>query len=353
MLRPIQALLWILFLQYFAVTVSGTRIIGSPIFRPLEVSRKLPALSESNLGDLPAETTNDKFDAFQEPFTGGITSFNNNPKEYVDDSFVDGELDRPLALDSQILEQLVPKKPTREPELLAQEHNALTERPFDNLPILEAKQAEIELPTMEIKPVEAEPPIIKAEAELEQTPTKMEFALGESDMKAEPVVTEVEPTGTEFASEGRGPGLFNQICKSREFQPTLENWWISGADQWLKNYTVENRNSPAFRAFGLVGSIAKKYLRATDFECKIVPGEVFRPETCRVSCVDIVERVNNIEEARGVFFALSGVIGLAERVGGIYVSFIPFKIFRWPVLAVVFITISISNRPITYPPPSI
>lgn len=332
MLHPIQALLWILFLQYYAVAVSGTRIIGSPVFRTLEVSRKLPALPESNLGDLPAKTTNDKFDAFQEPFTDGITSFDDDFKEYVDDGFVEGELGSPLALDSRILEQLAPKKPSRESERIAQEHDALTERPFDNIPTTEAKPAETELPITETEP--AQPSITEAEAELKQAPTKVESALGESDMGTKLVVTKVEPTGTESVSEGRGPGLFNQICRSREFQPTLENWWISGADRWLKNYTVENRNSPAFRAFGLVGSIAKKYLRATDFECKIIPGEVFRPETCRVSCVDIVERVDNIEEARGVYFVLAGVVGLTERVGGIYVSFIPFKIFRWPVLAV-------------------
>lgn len=343
MLHPIQASLWILPLQHFAVPVFGTRIIGSPVFRTLEVSRKLPALPESNLGDLPAEIGNDKFDAFQEPFTDGVASFDDDFKEYVDDSFVDVELGFPLAFEPRILEQLVPKKPaTREPERIAQEHDTLIENPSDNIPIVEAGLAQVKLPIIKTELVKAELSTTieaeKAEAELEQTPTEVEFALGESDMGIE-----VEPTGTEFASEGRGPGLFNQICRSREFQPTLENWWISGADRWLKNYTVENRNSPAFRAFGLVGSIAKKYLRATDFECKIVPGEVFRPDTCRVSCIDIVERVNNIEEAKGVFFVLAGVAGLAERVGGIYVSFIPFKIFRTSSYFITLVSFSMHN----------
>lgn len=343
MLRPIQALLWIPFLRHFAAPVFGARIIGSPVFRTLEVSPELPVNSEPNLGDLPTKIVDDKFDAFQESFTDGVTSFDDDSKEYVDDSFMDAEPEFPLALDPQILEQLIPKKPkTEEPERTTQEPNSLPAGgPSGNKPIIEAQLVEAELPTVEAGPTKAESPVVKAElvkaelpavgvklgeVELEQTPTEF-TPIRESAVGVESVATELEPTRTEFASEARDPSLFNQICRSREFQPTLENWWISGADRWLKNYTVDNRNSPAFRAFGLVGSIEKKYLHATDFECGIIPGEVFRPDTCRVSCIDIVGRVGDIEEAKRVFFVLAGVAGLAERIGGIYVSFRFLRIF--------------------------
>lgn len=344
MLRPIQALLWIPFLRHFAAPVFGARIIGSPVFRTLEVSPELPVNSEPNLGNLPTKIVDDKFDAFQESFTDGVTSFDDDSKEYVDDSFMDAEPEFPLALDPRILEQLIPKKPTtEEPERTTQELNSLpAEEPSSNEPIIEAQLVEAELPIVEAGPTKAESPVVKAEllevefnpivgvklgeVEFEQTPTEF-TPTRESAVGAESVATELEPTRTEFTSEARDPSLFNQICSSREFQPTLENWWISGADRWLKNYTVENRNSPAFRAFGLVGSIEKKYLHATDFEYGIIPGEVFRPDTCRVSCIDIVGRVGDIEEAKRVFFVLAGVAGLAERIGGIYVSFLFLRIF--------------------------
>lgn len=368
MLHPIQALLWILFLQHFATPVFGVRIIGSPVFRTLEASPELP---QGDLVKLPTEAFDDKFDAYQEPFADGITSFDDDFKEYVDDKFVDIEFDLTHASDSRIPGEIIAKKPeTREPEKATEELDVLlAESPLTSVigsveavpkPIAES------LFTSAVGLVEAVlEPIVEAElrkVELEQTPTEyaptsepLIEAKGQSVAEAEPAVGELEPTQDDFAFEGRGPGLFNQICKSREFQPTLENWWISGADHWLKDYTAENRNSPAFRAFGLVGSVAKKYLPAADFECKIASGGGFRPDKCRVSCVDIVARVRDTEEAKKVFFVLAGVVGLAERVGGIYVSFLPLNYARTPSAApytqnLQFFSISNKrNRPVVCP----
>lgn len=327
MLHPIQTLLWILFLQHLATPVFGVRIIGSPVFRTPEA---LPELPEGNLVKLPTEAFDDKFDAYQESFADGIASFNDDFKEYVDDKFVDIEFGPTHASDSRIPGEIIAKKPeTREPEQATEEFGVLlAESPFASAVGLVETVLE---------------PIVEAElrkVELEQTPT--EFAptskplvevKGQSAAEGESVVGELEPTQDDPTFEGRDPGLFNQICKSREFQPTLENWWISGAEHWLKDYTAENRNSPDFRAFGLVGSIAKKYLPTADFECKIPSGGGFRPDKCRVSCVDIVARVRDTEEAKRVFFVLAGIVGLAERVGGIYVSFLPLNYASTPSTA--------------------
>lgn len=327
MLYLAQTPLWVLFLR-LAAPVFGVRIIGSPVFRTLEASPQLP---EADLGKLPTGA-DDKFEAFQESFADGTTSFDDDFKEHFDDSFVDIGFDPSLALNPRIPAELVAKKPVvREPERTTEEFDALAET---RAPVA----AGVEL-------AEAVPGLAVGaglgKVELEQTPTglttvsepliEVDFIVGESAVDAESAVgepagvleleiIELEPTQDGLASEGRGPGLFNQICRSREFQPTLENWWISGADQWLKGYTVENINSPAFRTFGLVGSIVEKYLSTADFECKIVPGGGFRPNKCHVNCVDIVARVKDIEEARMVFFVLAGVVGLAERIGSIYVS---------------------------------
>lgn len=337
MLHSIQTLLWIIFLQHLATPVFGVRIIGSPVFRTLETS---PELSGGDLVKLPTEAFDDKFDAYQEPFADGITSFDDDFKEYVDDKFVDIEFDLTHASDSRIPGEIVAKKPeTREFEQATEEPGViLAGDPFTSAAgLVEAVPghiAESHFASVVSLAETVLEPIVEAElrkVELEQTPTKyvptgeplIEVG-GQSVAEAESTVGELEPTQDDFVFEGRSLGLFNQICGSREFQPTLENWWISGADHWVRDYTAENRNLPAFRDFGLVGSIAKKYLPVADFECRIVSGG-FRPDKCRVSCVDIVARVRDTEEAKRVFFVLAGVVGLAERIGGIYVSFLPLN----------------------------
>lgn len=370
MLCLVQAWLWISFLPLFAAPVFGAHIIGSPIFRALEVSSETPASPGSNFEGLPTEVIDDKFDAFQESFADGVASFDDDFKDYVNENFMDIGVSFGPAPDAQDSHLSVAEGPAAE-RTTEELNTPPIEGPPTNEPIFKAGLAmdvlkpiaEAELMEAGIKPVLgaelAEAETIEAElteAKIELAPARfalvseplaevMSGSAGEAESSAvepvpavEPVlefepapavevveVTEIRPTRTELAPEVNDPGLLSQICRSHEFQPTLENWWIFEADQWLRNYTVENGNSPAFRAFGLVGSIAGKYLPTTDFRCEINPVGGFRSDTCRVSCVDIVDRVNDIEEARRAYFVLSGVVGLAERIGGIYVSFFLFK----------------------------
>lgn len=353
MLYLAQTPLWVLFLR-LATPVFSVRIIGSPVLTTLEAS---PQLSEADLGKLPTEV-DDKFDAFLESFADGITNFDDDFKAYDDDSFGDIGFDLSLALNSQIPAELVAEKQVgREPERTTEGFDALAETPVAaGVELVEAvpglavgaglEKVEPEQtptgPTIVSKPpikadlivgesaADAGPttvgkPPIKADPIVGESAADAELAEGEPAGVLELKITEPEPAQDDFASEDRDLDLFNRVCRSREFQPTLENWWISGADQWLKNYTVESMNSPAFKTFGLVGSIVEKYLPTADFECKIVPGGGFLPNKCHINCTDTVARVENIEEAKMVFFVLAGVTGLAERIGGIYVSFLPLN----------------------------
>lgn len=284
---PIQILTRILFLQALTAPVLGSHITTSPITNTLEKSEPNSEFDESliDLGSgYPVEKINDKLDAFLEPFGEGVVEFDDDFQDYIDAEFV-------------------------ETEVYSGSHG-------------KAKADRVSNPRAVHKPSRKE---LSGKVTINNTAINGTLAASGSVKKATtepPVAVDLEPTLTEFAVEDRTPALIGQICRSREFQPTLENWWISGADQWLKDYTVANENSPLFKIFGLVGSIANEYLDIQDFGCTINPKGGFRPETCRIDCLEVVEKIDDIEEAKKIFFILSGVVGLAGRVGAVHVSFI-------------------------------
>lgn len=251
----ILSLILITILQILATPVWGGRATGAPLAGVLAESGF--SLSTGYPGaNLTVEVVDDKFDAFQESFNEGTTDFDDNFRDYIDDSFVDTAL------------------------VLGKTHP-------DSRLLFESGPAVVE-----------------------------------PDVEANSVAVDLEPTLTEFASEVRTPALIHRICGSREFQPTQENWWISGADRWLKEYTAKNKDTKSFKSYGLVGSIVEKYLGHRNFNCKVNVTGGFRQKLCSVSCKEIVEKVGDIEEAKRVLFVLAGVVGLAERVGTVYVSFL-------------------------------
>lgn len=57
------------------------------------------------------------------------------------------------------------------------------------------------------------------------------------------------------------------VCKSFDFTLSVENFYLSGAMDWLEKYTLATRNSNSYRERGLVGSIAYDYLGDNGFKC--------------------------------------------------------------------------------------
>lgn len=57
------------------------------------------------------------------------------------------------------------------------------------------------------------------------------------------------------------------VCKSFDFTPSVENFYLSGAMDWLEKYTLTAMSSNSYRERGIVGSIAYDYLGDNGFRC--------------------------------------------------------------------------------------
>lgn len=119
-----------------------------------------------------------------------------------------------------------------------------------------------------------------------------------------------------------------RICRAPAWALTPENWIFSGAKEFLDAYTVATDGSYARKQYGLVGSLAYHYLGEENFRCSI--GMM---QTCEVSCKDIVMAVEDLEEARLVYFVMSSVSHFAAVANLVHVSifsslhiWIPFHI---------------------------
>lgn len=115
-------------------------------------------------------------------------------------------------------------------------------------------------------------------------------------------------------------GLFSnktvdEICHSEEFQPTMENWWLSGATEWLKEYTLMNHESGRYKELGLIGSLASEYLKKTSFKCSIDTAY-----KCAVECQEVVRKVPDIEDAKVIYFTLRSAQHIAEVTKIVHVS---------------------------------
>lgn len=57
------------------------------------------------------------------------------------------------------------------------------------------------------------------------------------------------------------------VCKSLDFALSVENFYLSGAMDWLERYTITAMGTVGFRERGLVGSIAYDYLGDNGLKC--------------------------------------------------------------------------------------
>lgn len=107
----------------------------------------------------------------------------------------------------------------------------------------------------------------------------------------------------------------DELCLSDAFAPTIENWWESGATEWVKSYTRANADSLRFKELGLVNHLAEVYLKKTNFKCGIDT-----PHRCAVECQEVVTRVEDQEDARVVWFVLKSAGHVAEVTKVVHVS---------------------------------
>lgn len=87
----------------------------------------------------------------------------------------------------------------------------------------------------------------------------------------------------------------------------MENWWLSGATEWLKAYTLANHENEDYKELGLIDSLAFKYLKKTNFKCSIDTAP-----RCAVECQEVVQKVPDIEEAKIIYFTLRSAQNIAE-----------------------------------------
>lgn len=109
-----------------------------------------------------------------------------------------------------------------------------------------------------------------------------------------------------------------RICRSPAWALTPENWIFSGAKEFLDAYTVATDGSYIRKKHGLVGSLAYHYLGEENFRCSIG-----MTQSCVVSCKDFVMAIEDLEEARLVYFVLSSVSHFAAVADLIHVSIPP------------------------------
>lgn len=112
------------------------------------------------------------------------------------------------------------------------------------------------------------------------------------------------------------PGEAAIICRMPGWALTTENWIFSGAKDWLEEYTLATQGDFLRARYGLVGSIAYRFLGEENFRCS-----VGMTQSCVVWCKDVVMAVEDLEEARVVYFALSSIAHLAAVTDLIHVSF--------------------------------
>lgn len=135
----------------------------------------------------------------------------------------------------------------------------------------------------------------------------------------------VQPRDTDImSSSGTTSALYHdisyyakdnvEICKSRPFAPTQLNYIRSGADGWLKNYTLENKDRGYFKKHGLVSTIAFDFLGDTNFKCAIGV-----QHSCTVKCPNIVGHIEDLTLARRVYFVLSSAGHFVSAVDMVHV----------------------------------
>ena len=95
----------------------------------------------------------------------------------------------------------------------------------------------------------------------------------------------------------------------------MSNWIFSNAQEWLELYTLRFKDSYEVRQHGLVGSIAYRYLGEPNFRCG-----VGMTQSCVVWCRDVVMAVEDLDEAKNVYFVLSSIAHFTAVTDLVHVS---------------------------------
>jgi len=146
------------------------------------------------------------------------------------------------------------------------------------------------------------------------------IADGEADSAATDVSQEATISEVGTLADATKADIIPKICKLREFQPTLENYWLSGADNFLRDYSRDNQGSSNYQKDGLFKSLAKKYLGDNTYLDCSFHGGGFSTKKCSITCGDVLKNVNDLSLGRKVYFSLAAAVGFSQVMGIIHVS---------------------------------
>ena len=90
------------------------------------------------------------------------------------------------------------------------------------------------------------------------------------------------------------------VCRSPEFQLTLENWRISRSSDFLQQWSEQLLGNPDYARRGIIGSLAYAFLGRNEFHCTLGTSH-----SCLVTCPEVIGLVNDPQEARAVYFILT------------------------------------------------
>lgn len=99
----------------------------------------------------------------------------------------------------------------------------------------------------------------------------------------------------------------DQICSSPSFELTVDNWWSSGANQFLSNYIAEHYQSHNFLHHGLISSLARTYLADPTIGCGLNT-----PHRCSIPCHAIVRKSPDLATARILYFTFTQAQHISE-----------------------------------------
>lgn len=90
------------------------------------------------------------------------------------------------------------------------------------------------------------------------------------------------------------------VCRTPEFELTVENWRNSKASETLKSFARKSAGTEEYAMRGLIAAFALYYLGRQEYHCSLG-----HSHACMVTCNEVVSLVENPEDARAVYFILT------------------------------------------------
>lgn len=106
-----------------------------------------------------------------------------------------------------------------------------------------------------------------------------------------------------------------EICKSYAFDPSQINWHLAKTEEWLRQYTLENKHREHFKRNGVISTIAFDFLGLHGFKCAIGFAHL-----CTIDCPTVVRYIEDLELARNVYFTLASASHLLSVLDTVHVS---------------------------------